>query len=582
MQHPNSLALLGAIYAFTLAAAGSVPRGVGPEFASHYQGDEFSCITNAAIKLSLERVNDNTCDCPDGSDEPGTAACANLDPLSPEQPLVGSISGTTNTTNALPGFWCENKGHIGMYVPFLYVNDGVCDYELCCDGSEEYGGVGGVKCENKCAEIGKEYRRLEDEKKKALQKAAMKRGAMVSEAKDLRQKVEKKVEDLKKEIAALEVKKEELAQKHRDAEQQDKGKVVREGPGSGKLGVLVGLAKTRVNELRDTLDKVVTQRDALKERVGELEELLTKFKTDYNPNFNDEGVKAAIRSFEDYSARRAESKEEVVSDEDVLSVLKEDGENGGVNWSEFEEGEGSDTDIRKPTLPQDGVLFANDLVYNFEAYLPPPVRAFIHNSLDNLRVWAITNGILADNSSPGKESTLVRAAREAVDAAKRDLSDKKSTLDVEQADLDFDYGPDDIFRALKDKCVTLEAGEYTYEQCWLGSTKQKSKKGHGQSNMGNFKRIDREMADEEDRIDGKSLGRGERMVLRYEDGQQCWNGPQRRTDVWLGCAETEELWRVSESEKCVYRMEIGTPAACDFSRWDVGSQPKKPRSRDEL
>ncbi|EXL66524.1 protein kinase C substrate 80K-H [Fusarium oxysporum f. sp. conglutinans race 2 54008] len=320
-----------------------------------------------------------------------------------------------------------------------------------------------------------------------------------------------------KDIAALGVKKEELAQKHREAEQQDKGNV------------------TRVNELRDTLDKVVNQRDALKERVGELEELLTKFKADYNPNFNDDGVKAAIRSFEDYSARQAERKDEVVKDEDILSVLKEDGENGGVNWSEFEEDEGTDTDI----------------LYNFEAYLPPPVRAFIHNSLDNLRVWAIANGILADNSTPGKESTLVRAAREAVDAAKRDLSDKRSTLDVEQADLDFDYGPDDIFCALKVKCVTLEAEDYTYEQCWLGSTKQKSKKGHGQSNMGNFKRIAREMADEEDRIDGKSLGRGERMLLKYEDGQQCWNGPQRRTDVWLGCAETEELWRVSESEKCL-------------------------------
>ena len=147
--------------------------------------------------------------------------------------------------------------------------------------------------------------------------------------------------------------------------------------------------------------------------------------------------------------------------------------------------------------------------------------------------------------------------------------------------LNTDYGPDDIFRAIKGKCVSIEAGEYTYEQCWLDRTKQKSKKGHGSSNMGNFKRIDREMADEEDRIDGKSLGKGERMVLRYEDGQQCWNGPQRRTDVWLGCAETEELWRVSESEKCVYKMEVGTPAACDFSKWDVGSQPKKPRFRDE-
>ncbi|KAF4446894.1 protein kinase C substrate 80K-H [Fusarium austroafricanum] len=566
MQHPNSVALLSAIYVFTLAAAGGVPRGVGPEFVSHYQGEEFSCITNAAIKLSLDRINDNTCDCPDGSDEPGTAACANLDPLSPEQPLEGSISGTTNTTNALPGFWCENKGHIGMYVPFSYVNDGVCDYELCCDGSEEYSGVGGVKCQNKCAEIGKEHRRLEDEKRKNLQKAAKKRGAMVQEAKDLRQKVESKVEELKKEIAALEVKKEELAQKHREAEQQDKGKVVREGGGGGKLGVLVGLAKTRVNELRNTLDSVVNQRDALKERVGELEELLTKFKTDYNPNFNDEGVKAAIRSFEDYSARQAENVDNVIPDEDILNVLKEDGEGNGVNWSEFEEGEGSDTDI----------------LYNFEAYLPPPLRAFIHNGLDSLRVWAITNGILADNSSPGKESTLVRSAREAVESATRDLSDKKSSLDVEQADLNSDFGPDDIFRALKGKCVSIEAGEYTYEQCWLENTKQKSKKGHGQSNMGNFKRIDREMADDEERIDGKSLGRGERMVLKYEDGQQCWNGPQRRTDVWLGCAETEELWRVSESEKCVYKMEIGTPAACDFSRWDVGSQPKKPRERDEL
>jgi hypothetical protein len=116
------------------------------------------------------------------------------------------------------------------------------------------------------------------------------------------------------------------------------------------------LAKTRVNELRDTLDKVVNQRDALKERVGELEELLTKFKADYNPNFNDEGVKAAIRSFEDYSARQAERKDEVVNDEDILSVLKEDGENGGVNWSEFEEDEGTDTDIRKSTVPEDDTL----------------------------------------------------------------------------------------------------------------------------------------------------------------------------------------------------------------------------------
>ncbi|CRK13594.1 hypothetical protein BN1723_017354, partial [Verticillium longisporum] len=95
--------------------------------------------------------------------------------------------------------------------------------------------------------------------------------------------------------------------------------------------------------------------------------------------------------------------------------------------------------------------------------------------------------------------------------------------------------------------------------------------------MGNFNRIDREMADEEERRDGKGLGKGMRMVLRYEDGQSCWNGPRRKTDVWLACSETEELWRVTEAEKCVYKMEVGTPAACDELL-----EPPTPKGKDEL
>ncbi len=136
-------------------------------------------------------------------------------------------------------------------------------------------------------------------------------------------------------------------------------------------------------------------------------------------------------------------------------------------------------------------------------------------------------------------------------------------MEEQQRDLEKDYGLDDIFRALKGKCISTDSGEYEYEMCWLDRTTQKSKKGHGNTNMGNFVRIDKELADEGERADGKSLGKGERLVLRYENGQGCWNGPNRKTDVWLVCAETDELWRVSESEKCVYKMEVGTPAACD-------------------
>lgn len=306
--------------------------------------DTFTCIGHPSITIPASKVNDNSCDCPDGTDEPGTAACALLDHLSPEQPFPGSLSGTTNTTNALPGFWCGNKGHIGSYVPFMYVNDGVCDYELCCDGSEEYGSVGGVKCANKCTEIGKEWRRVEKERKENLERANKRRRTMVKESKELRRRVEVKITSLTEEVKELEVKQAELKAKLDDVERQERFKVVKnEGP--GKLGVLAGLAKTRVNELRDALGKAMAKRRQLKEKVQELEGILAAFKEEYNPNFNDEGVKKAVRAWEDYAAKR--DTQEELNEMDIEEVLKEDSEESGINWKEFvDDDEVTDTDIR--------------------------------------------------------------------------------------------------------------------------------------------------------------------------------------------------------------------------------------------
>lgn len=317
---------------------------------SHYEGKtEFSCISNTSIKLSFDRVNDNTCDCPDGSDEPGTAACAHIDPLSPQQPVPGSGLISASVKHALPGFWCENKGHIGSYLPFLYVNDGMCDHDLCCDGSEEYSGIGGVKCENRCVSIGKEYKRLAEEKRQKMERAASQKNALLKEARNLRQKAEAKIAQLDAEIKALEAKKIDLQKKHEAAQLRDRNRVVKsEGGAGGKLGVLIGVAKTRVKELRESLERVVEQRNDLRSRVEELEEILKKFKEEYNPNFNDEGVKAAVKAFEDYAAGQADTTHDDVPDSDVDDVLKEDDENNGVNWAEFESGdEGSDTDICK-------------------------------------------------------------------------------------------------------------------------------------------------------------------------------------------------------------------------------------------
>ncbi|KAK6858270.1 hypothetical protein PG995_005969 [Apiospora arundinis] len=562
MRQSRALVLLGTAVAHSgLVAAGSLPRGVGPEFAKFYElKDTFNCIGHPAISIPASKVNDNSCDCPDGSDEPGTAACAFLDPLSPPQPLPHAFSGTTNVSNALPGFWCANEGHIGAYVPFMYVNDGVCDHQLCCDGSEEYRGVGGVKCENKCAAIGKEWRRVEKERKDNLERANKKRRTMAKESRELRRRVEAKITTLQEEIKGLEFKRDELKQKYDEVERSERGKVVKT-EGTGKLGVLVGLARNRVNELRDSLRVVIGQRDDLKSKVEELQGILSAFKEEYNPNFNDEGVKKAVRAWEDYAAKLGETAAEAVHEEDIQEMLKEDDESNGINWKEYEDGEMTDTDI----------------IYSLEAYLPGFVRDFVHEKLNLARIWMIENGILADNPTSSGESRLVIAAREAYQAVENDISTKEHEVSSQQEDLQKDYGADDIFRYLKDKCVSTDAGEYTYELCWLSRTSQKSKKGGGHTTMGNFERIDWEESDEDDRHDGKGLGRGKRMVMRYENGQGCWNGPNRRTDVWLACAETEELWRIAEQEKCVYRMEVGTPAACEEA-----VEPGNVREKDEL
>eukprot|EP00092_Neocalanus_flemingeri_P006372 GFUD01006861.1.p1 GENE.GFUD01006861.1~~GFUD01006861.1.p1 ORF type:complete len:189 (-),score=51.42 GFUD01006861.1:288-854(-) len=88
--------------------------GLNPALESQYLEDTegmFSCL-GSSQEISYSMVNDDYCDCQDGSDEPSTSACPNT---------VFFCSSPSSTT-----------------IPSSRVNDGVCD---CCDGSDEYKGV---------------------------------------------------------------------------------------------------------------------------------------------------------------------------------------------------------------------------------------------------------------------------------------------------------------------------------------------------------------------------------------------------------------------------------------------------------
>ena len=297
--------------------------------------DSFTCLSNPSIQVSNSQVNDDYCDCPDGSDEPGTSACSYLSPLSPSTPSDISIA-DVNTTLALPGYYCMNKGHQGSYIPFLSVNDGVCDHDLCCDGSDEWAHVGGIVCEDKCKEIGKEWKKLEEQRNKALGTAGRKRKELVAEAARLRKEVEDVISDIQTKIEAGEVKVRDVEAQLAEVQRKERAKVIRAPAKGSKVNVLAGLAKRRIEELRESLLDVRKQRDAGRERIKELEAILSSFKEEYNPNFNDEGVKRAVRSWEEYAARDKPAEGDDAHDRDLDEIVKPESETGPIQWEEWE------------------------------------------------------------------------------------------------------------------------------------------------------------------------------------------------------------------------------------------------------
>ena len=208
--------------------------------------------------------------------------------------------------------------------------------------------MGGVSCPDQCKELGKEWRKQDEARQKAMASALKKRKDLIAEAARRKKEVEERLVSLGTEITGQEMKVKDLEAELAEAERKDRGKVVKGAGKAGKLGILTGLAKERIEELLTGLAETKKQRDASIARVKELEGILAKFKEEYNPNFNDEGVKRAVRSYEEYAAvdRTQESADDEF-EKDLEEALKPDSETEGINWKEFENADEDELDLRK-------------------------------------------------------------------------------------------------------------------------------------------------------------------------------------------------------------------------------------------
>ncbi|CCD24149.1 Gtb1p NDAI_0C04900 [Naumovozyma dairenensis CBS 421] len=119
---PTSSFLTISLILSVVIVKGTKILGISPNLEKLYENNrvistnKWKCLNNPEIEINWDQINDNICDCPDGSDEPGTFAC-NLE---------------SSSSSSL--FYCENDGFIPRFISKSKVMDGVCD---CCDCSDE-------------------------------------------------------------------------------------------------------------------------------------------------------------------------------------------------------------------------------------------------------------------------------------------------------------------------------------------------------------------------------------------------------------------------------------------------------------
>ncbi|KAG7445989.1 uncharacterized protein BT62DRAFT_949940 [Guyanagaster necrorhizus] len=509
--------------------------GVPPYLLSRYvplDSGSWECL-NGSKQIPWEWVNDDSCDCPDGSDEPGTGACANT------------------------MFYCRNEGHIGASIPSSRVRDGLCEAE-CCDGSDELPGV----CSNTCATVGAEHRKKRAEELKIQKTGAKIRSSYVAFAHKEKKRLENLIQTSEQEIAAKE---KEVARLQEIAEHAES----------------LSAADLEFKKQSPLYTSLITHSNALKslqreykkhlEREETLSEILDTLRTNYNPNYQDMAVLDAVRGWEYLaglphindvgkdSSETDEPNNEAEGDESPPEEILEDGE-----WSVEE----LDNDLDKllKTKHVELLLEHDEYVrspppgslselFDIANYLPDSLVPQYEDLKDAILSWLESFGIIRPEIGSSAESTH---ARQVFTDAENTL--KKIRKDKENAEKDFSelfdpagFGTEGEWKKLDGTCLEKDTGDYTYEVCLFGTAKQKPNKGGSTFNLGKFVAWNRDAEPGQPAYYQKQ---------NYEKGTKCWNGPERSVILVMACGTENTLLTVAELEKCQYQFTGTSPALC--------------------
>ncbi|GEQ70357.1 hypothetical protein JCM33374_g4033 [Metschnikowia sp. JCM 33374] len=499
--------------------------GVSPEkqdlYTPNAQG-KWHCLSDASIELSYEQINDDFCDCPDGSDEPGTNACA----FTKDTPRY---------------FYCANEGYKEAYIENYKLNDGVCDYDICCDGSDEY--KSGA-CPNVCGQVKAQFDEYLVSRKSAVQAALEAKKDLEKSAHDIKQSLVKSAESLSRDISQDEARLAVLT-KELEQEQQTQKNKQNQAENTKKSASVASIIDNLVDEHSRKLEKTFSHwsdhSKKTSDRLQVLESMLDNLLRNYNPNFNDQAVKQTVSSYADYISNKPEAE----TDTPVLDI------------TEF--GLGHVAQALQEVIPnQDDFLGSksnSDSASSIFGKLLEKSRSFFGNTPS---IPDSPSAPPLQNSVSGPPSEKAEQISEQIRALEKDLQSKKSEESIYKDGLAADYGHLDIYRAVKGKWANKMIGEYNYRLGFLDALYQ------------------------DNTLVGRFVGiQGTSMF--YAHGSKCWNGPQRSARVDMVCGPAHDLISVSEPEKCQYRFLMSSPLACDdMTDEEIAKDFKVDRARLEL
>ncbi|XP_051142632.1 glucosidase 2 subunit beta [Andrographis paniculata] len=562
--------------------------GVSPQDVNYYRGLLSSSTVkckDGSKKFDKSQLNDDFCDCPDGSDEPGTSACPN------------------------GRFYCKNAGHIPVIIYSSRVNDGICD---CCDGSDEY--YGKTKCPNTCWEAGKAAREKLKKKISTYKDGIALRNKEIEQAKLAIAKDEGELSKLKDEekilrplVDKLKERKEQIdkveeEERQRKEKEEKERQQAQESEGKGEdvepvktdvpdnTGITDQIQKDLEEEHRESVSESEPEHSSIKqglpddevEGVGEESRQGAQHAEEDSNVDGKEGVDTGIQDengAEDgeplsreelgrriasrWTGEKAEHHMDEVDDSSNKGHEKPDETYDEVNdeednkyVSDDDEHKYEDDDVNGDSDSDETYDHTDDL--GREDHYDPTSQ--IHESDDESELTDITGtggsswlekiqntvkNIFQAVNLFQKPVNISDAAhiRKEYDEANAKLSKIQSRISKLTQKLGYDFGPEKEFYSFYGQCFESKQNKYVYKVCPFKQATQEE--GYTNTRLGSWDKF-------EDSY----------RVMQFRNGDKCWNGPDRSLKVKLRCGLKNELADVDEPSRCEYLALLSTPAVC--------------------